>query len=115
MLRRSIKTNLFLLTGIFILMCSGLTLASSRKLFPTPSATETFRPHPPSPMRQPSRKPRRWQTITPPSFTPTVTLAPYPTLTSTPSPTVVALQPAFFPYTDVSGKLVDWSYFTSRR
>ncbi len=116
MLRRSIKTNLFLLTGIFILMCSGLTLAScqGKTSSPTPSATETFRPtstltHTPT-ITQTSTLAN---TITPlPSFTPTVTLTPYPTLTSTPSPTVVALQPAvLFPYTDVSGKLVDWSYF----
>lgn len=51
-------------------------------------------------------------TITPePSPSPTVTPTPYPTLSPTPAPTRVPSRPAqLFPYEDVNGRTVDWSY-----
>jgi len=52
-------------------------------------------------------------TITPrPSHTPTVTSTPYPSLSPTPTPTTIEPNPAdLFPFKDVNGKTVDWSYF----
>jgi hypothetical protein len=51
-------------------------------------------------------------TITPrPSLTPTITTTPYNTLTPTPEPSPVPERPAvLFPYRDINGKTVDWSY-----
>jgi hypothetical protein len=51
-------------------------------------------------------------TITPrPTNTPTVTLTPYWTLTPTPTASQVPSQPALlFPFEDISGRTVDWSY-----
>ena len=51
-------------------------------------------------------------TITPlPSKTPTITLTPFNTLSPTPSPSPVPSQPALlFPYQDIFGRVVDWSY-----
>jgi hypothetical protein len=51
-------------------------------------------------------------TITPrPSTTPTVTATPYNTLSPTPEPSAVVPRPAvLFPYKDINGKTVDWSY-----
>lgn len=51
-------------------------------------------------------------TITPrPSNTPTITLTPFPTLTPTPTSTQPETRPAIlFPFTDVNGRTVDWSY-----
>lgn len=51
-------------------------------------------------------------TITPqPSLTPTITLTPYPTLSPTPTATRAPYRPAvLFPYEDVHGNRVDWSY-----
>ena len=63
----------------------------------TPTATQTTTPA---------------NTITPrPSNTPTITLTPFPTLTPTPTPTQPEPRPAvLFPYIDVNGRIVDWSY-----
>ncbi len=51
-------------------------------------------------------------TITPqPTQTPTLTLTAYPTLSPTPPPTQISPRPAqLFPYEDVHGQTVDWSY-----
>jgi hypothetical protein len=77
----------------------------------TPTHTQTLTPtitYTPTPTQ--TKTPAN--TITPrPSNTPTITLTPLPTLTFTPTPTEVVLQPAeLFPYRDVNGKVVDWSY-----
>lgn len=72
-----------------------LTLTPTITLTPTPTQTTT-----------PAN------TITPrPSFTPTVTLTPYNTLSPTPTVSPVPSRPAvLFPYQDINGKTVDWSY-----
>ncbi|MBG0784614.1 MAG: hypothetical protein H0S79_05895 [Anaerolineaceae bacterium] len=72
-----------------------LTLTPTITLTPTPTQTTT-----------PAN------TITPrPSFTPTVTLTPYNTLSPTPTASPVPSRPAvLFPYQDINGKTVDWSY-----
>jgi hypothetical protein len=64
-------------------------------LSPSPSPTSTY-----------------VNTITPqPSPTPTVTLTPYPSLSPTPTATRVPSRPALlFPYEDVHGRTIDWSY-----
>jgi len=51
-------------------------------------------------------------TITPrPSSTSTITPTPYHTLTPTATPSQVSSKPAvLFPYEDVNGRMVDWSY-----
>ena len=51
-------------------------------------------------------------TITPlPSKTPTITPTPYRTLIPTGTPTQAPLAPAvLFPYEDINGKVIDWSY-----
>ena len=73
----------------------------------TPSATytPTFTP-------TPTETSTLANTITPqPSKTPTPTSTAYPTLSLTPSPTDAPPRPAqLFPYQDVNGKTVDWSY-----
>jgi hypothetical protein len=72
-----------------------LTLTPTITLTPTPTQTTT-----------PAN------TITPrPSYTPTVTLTPYNTLSPTPTASPVPSRPAvLFPYQDINGKTVDWSY-----
>jgi len=72
-----------------------ITSTATFTLTPTPTQTRTLA-----------------STITPkPSETPTITLTPYPTLSPTPSPTRAELRPAeLFPFADVYGKTVDWSY-----
>lgn len=72
-----------------------LTLTSTITLTATPTQTTT-----------PAN------TITPrPSFTPTVTLTPCNTLSPTATASPVPSQPAvLFPYQDINGKTVDWSY-----
>lgn len=80
------------------------TPTSTQTLAPTSTSTPTFTP---TVTRTPAN------TITPrPSNTPTVTSTPYPSLSPTPSPTPIESNPAeLFPYKDVNGKTVDWSYF----
>ena len=71
----------------------------------TPSATVTQTP-------TPTQTTTPAFTITPrPSNTPTVTATPYNTFTATPEPSPVPARPAvLFPYTDINGQTVDWSY-----
>jgi hypothetical protein len=65
-----------------------------------------------------TRTPTPTQTKTPantitsrPTHTPTTTSTPYRTLSPTSSPTKISARPAIlFPYKDINGKLVDWSY-----
>jgi len=78
---------------------------------PTASATHTRTP-------TETRTPTPTQTTTPantitsqPSHTPTITTTPYRTLSPTLSPTEILARPAvLFPYEDINGKRVDWSY-----
>ncbi len=77
----------------------------------TPTQTQTLTP-------TITFTPTATQTTTPantitarPSNTATITPTPFPTLTQTPIPTQADLRPAvLFPYTDVNGKIVDWTY-----
>ncbi len=71
----------------------------------TPTSTTTHTP-------TPTQTTTPAHTITPrPSNTPTVTTTPYPSVSPTPPPTQVTPRPAvLFPYEDINGKLVDWSY-----
>ncbi len=84
-----------------ITITTTLTPTQTQTLMPsitnTPTATQTTTPA---------------NTITPrPSNTATITPTPFPTLTQTPTPTQADLRPAvLFPYTDVNGKTVDWTY-----
>jgi hypothetical protein len=72
---------------------------------PTRTPTETYTP-------TPTHTSTPAHTITPkPSYTPTITATPYRTLSPTPSPTEAPPRPAvLFPYEDINGKQVDWSY-----
>ena len=80
------------------------TPTSTQTLHPTSTPTSTFTP---TSTRTPAN------TITPrPSNTPTTTSTAFPTLSPTPSPTSIEPNPAvLFPFTDVNGKTVDWSYY----
>jgi hypothetical protein len=79
----------------------SVTLTPTTTDTPTPTLTYT-----------PTQTTTPANTITPrPSATPTVTRTPYNTLTPTPEPTAVTPQPAvLFPYEDIYGRTVDWSY-----
>lgn len=97
-----------LLLLLFVLILAGLTgcngsaratkeAASTATITSTPTPTLTTTPA---------------FTITPrPSNTPTITTTPYNTRTATPEPSPIPEQPAvLFPYKDINGKTVDWSY-----
>ena len=84
-----------------VTLTATITATSTQTLTPTITPTPT-----------PTQTTTPANTITPrPSNTPTITLTPYPSLTPTPTPTQPAPRPAvLFPFTDVNGKKVDWSY-----
>ena len=71
----------------------------------TPSATTTLTPEPTATTTPAS-------TITPrPSQTRTNTVTPFPSLSPTPTPTEIVPDPSvLFPFQDVNGRTVDWSY-----
>ena len=105
------KSTLALLIALFLL---GLTACQTAN---TPfSVVENFLPSAEptriTPPPSPSPTHTLVSTITPqPSPTPTVTTTAYPTLSPTPSPTHAPYKPAqLFPYEDVHGATVDWSY-----
>jgi hypothetical protein len=74
------------------------TITLTPTITPTPTATQTSTPA---------------DTITPrPTSTPTITKTPYRTFNPTLTPTAIIARPAvLFPYQDINGKVVDWSYF----
>ena len=78
-------------------MQESLTPTLTPSSTPTPTITQTTTPA---------------YTITPfPSLTATITPTPYRILSQTPLPSQVPLQPAsLFPYEDVNGRTIDWSY-----
>jgi hypothetical protein len=84
-----------------VTLTATITATSTQTLTPTITPTPT-----------PTQTTTPANTITPrPSNTPTITLTPYPSLTPTPTPTQPEPRPAvLFPFTDVNGKKVDWSY-----
>jgi len=99
-----------LLLLFFALILAGLTGcggASKAVIEPSSTPTATF-----------TNTPTATQTSTPaftitprPSNTPTITATPYNTRTPTLAPSPVPERPAvLFPYTDINGKTVDWSY-----
>jgi len=77
------------------------TASGAHTLTPTQTCTPT-----------PTQTTTPANTITPqPSYTPTITTTPYRTLNPTSSPTEILSHPAIlFPYEDINGKRVDWSY-----
>jgi hypothetical protein len=98
--------------SLLILMATLLGLAgcqtaqrTTAEISKTPTATITETP-------TPTQTSTPAFTITPrPSNTPTITATPFNTLSPTPEPSPVAAQPAvLFPYQDINGKTVDWSY-----
>ena len=112
----SAKKAIFLITSVITLL---ILLGCGPEASPTPTSTLTIT-HTPTKTLTPTitLTPTPTQTKTPantitprPSNTPTITLTPYPTLTFTPTPTQVESRPSvLFPYKDVNGKTVDWSY-----
>jgi len=103
--RWGILLIIFVLLGL--VSCQGSSLSTSDSVASvsqtstityTPTATQTRTPA---------------NTITPqPSRTPTITPTPYRTLSPTSTTTQAPLTPAvLFPYEDINGKVVDWSYF----
>lgn len=114
--RAPLKTPLILLTLITLLggfACRAQPTPTAALNTPTitptytPSATYTI-----TVTSTPTETSTPANTITPrPSTTPTPTSTAFPTLSLTPSPTDAPLRPAeLFPYQDVKGKTVDWSY-----
>jgi hypothetical protein len=104
---------LFLTAALVVLTGCGSngspTITSTTTITPTP--TQTLTPtitYTPTPTQTTTPA----NTITPrPSNTPTITLTPFPTLTPTPTPTQAEPRPAIlFPFTDINGRTVDWSY-----
>lgn len=105
---------MLLLTAALVVLagCSSNespTMTSTATITPTP--TQTLTPtitHTPTPTQTTTPA----NTITPrPSNTPTITLTPFPTLSPTPTPTQPEQRPAIlFPFTDINGRTVDWSY-----
>ena len=95
---------LFALTLAGLTGCSGSAKASIDGSS-TPTATITSTP-------TPTQTTTPAFTITPrPSNTPTITATPFNTRTPTLAPSPVPEQPAvLFPYQDINGKTVDWSY-----
>lgn len=88
--------------------CSGLKSQNPAATYtPTLTLTPTITLNP-----TPTQTTTPANTITPrPSFTPTVTRTPYNTLSPTATASPVPSQPAvLFPYQDINGKTVDWSY-----
>jgi len=109
--------KLILLTCFILVMI--LSPGCGPSVSPTPTASATLTPthtqtltptitHTPTPTQTTTPA----NTITPrPSNTATITLTPFPTLTPTPTPTQAEPDPAvLFPFIDVNGKTVDWSY-----
>ena len=106
----------FLLT-LFLLMMLLSTVGCGERSTPLPATLTSTQTIPPS--ITPShtftvtstRTPAN--TITPqPTNTATITPTSFPSLSPTPSPTMIESNPAeLFPYRDVNGKTVDWSYF----
>lgn len=115
MRRTPTKILVLLIIGMIMLGAAGCRGAESSThtltatLTRTPTATQTFTTTP-TPTATLTRTPAN--TITPqPSNTPTQTQTPFPTLSPTPSPTQAPLRPAvLFPYQDLNGRTVDWSY-----
>lgn len=100
-----------LFTAILLVTANGCSAAKSTVPSATPEPTETLTPTitlTPTPTQTTTPA----NTITPrPSFTPTVTLTPFNTLSPTPTASPVSSQPAvLFPYEDINGKTIDWSY-----
>ncbi len=106
------------LRNFFILLISTVILSSAacqRSTTVTPTPTQTITASPTNtntftPTITLTSTPA--DTITPrPTGTPTVTLTPYRTLSPTPTASQVPSQPAvLFPFEDLSGRTVDWSY-----
>jgi len=110
------KKAIFLITSVLTLL---ILVGCGSEASPTPTSTLTITPTPTKTLTPtithtptPTQTKTPANTITPrPSSTPTITLTPYPTLTFTPTPTLVESRPSvLFPYKDVNGKTVDWSY-----
>ena len=109
------KTTLFfLIITLFFLSGCGTEPSPTMTVTATitPTNTQTLTPtitNTPTPTQTTTPA----NTITPrPSNTPTITLTPFPTLSPTPTPPQAALNPAvLFPFADVNGRTVDWSYF----
>ena len=104
-----IRSRNLTLTLLFVAITLVSATGCSAKASPTPSATIeptiTLTP-------TPTQTTTPANTITPkPSLTPTVTLTPYNTLSPTATASPVPSRPAvLFPYQDINGKTVDWSY-----
>ncbi len=103
---------IFILTLLILPGCSSdVSPTATVTATITPTPTQTLTPtvtHTPTPTQTTTPA----NTITPrPSNTPTITPTPFPTLSPTPTPTQAELRPAvLFPFTDVNGRAVDWSY-----
>jgi hypothetical protein len=115
MTRKNIGLLLILISLLTIFLFSGCQQSETPQI--TPSVTVSFTPtftRTATTTLTPTvtQTSTLANTITPrPSNTPTITPSPYPSLTPTLSPTVAPLQPAvLFPYKDLNGKVVDWSY-----
>lgn len=110
------KKAILLITSLLTLL---ILLGCGPNAAPTPTSTIMLSPSPTetrtptiTPTPTPTHTKTPANTITPrPSNTPTITLTPYPSLTFTPTSTPVEPRPSvLFPYRDVNGKTVDWSY-----
>jgi hypothetical protein len=109
------KTFIFLIIVIALLSAVGCKEPPPPTLTPTATLTRTatITPTPTITLTPtPTQTTTPAFTITPlPSNTLTVTPTPYRTLSPTPTPSQVPLQPAeLFPFADIGGKTVDWSY-----
>jgi hypothetical protein len=109
----------FLLTLISLLILLGVVGCSTASS-PTPTITSTATRTPTSTV---THTPTTTYTMTPaftitplPSKTPSITPTPTRTLSPTPSPSPIPPRPAIlFPYEDIHGKTVDWSYAHATR
>lgn len=108
-----------LLMIAFIVLVITATTGCRTTSNPTPTPTSTTSPSPtitltptitPTPTSTQTSTPAN--TITPrPTNTPTITKTPYRTFNPTLTPTAIVARPAvLFPYEDINGKIVDWSY-----
>ncbi len=108
---RQSRTQRFFLLILTIALAGVTGCRGTKNLSPTVSptitATSTITQTP-----TPTQTTTPAFTITPrPSNTPTVTVTPYNTLSPTPEPSAIPSRPAIlFPYKDINGKTVDWSY-----
>lgn len=109
---KTILMILFISTLLFLPGCGSDTAPTTTITATiTSTKTQTLTPtvtHTPTPTQTTTPA----NTITPrPSNTPTITGTPFPTLSPTPTPTQPEMRPAvLFPFTDVNGRTVDWSY-----